>query len=53
MTCPICEGATKVINSRTNSESVRRRRECVDCGYRFSTLELDIDMRKNQKEAKP
>lgn len=50
MNCPICEGTTKVIDSRGDSESVRRRRECADCGYRFFTLELDEDMLKNSPQ---
>lgn len=49
MFCPVCKSTeTKVIDSRLSSEgfSIRRRRECLKCGYRFSTLEevelLDI-----------
>lgn len=43
MHCPFC-GAddTKVIDSRLVAEgdSVRRRRECVSCGERFTTFEV-------------
>jgi transcriptional repressor NrdR len=42
MRCPFCgEPDTKVIDSRlaNEGESVRRRRECVTCGERFTTFE--------------
>lgn len=53
MKCPICYFQdTKVIDSRVASDglSIRRRRECLKCGYRFSTYEeveiLDITVVK-------
>lgn len=42
MRCPYCEGQDdKVIDSRTTEEggAIRRRRECVSCGERFTTFE--------------
>ena len=42
MKCPKCgETDDKVIDTRPNDEgrSIRRRRECVACGYRYSTIE--------------
>lgn len=42
MHCPFCENSeTKVIDSRLVSEGdqVRRRRECLECGERFTTFE--------------
>lgn len=42
MKCPICyHPDTKVINSRAAGDglSVRRRRECSKCSFRFSTYE--------------
>ena len=42
MHCPFCTSAdTKVIDSRLAGEGrqVRRRRECLDCGERFTTFE--------------
>jgi len=42
MRCPYCRNQNdKVINSRTcqDGESIRRRRECLDCGKRFTTFE--------------
>jgi len=40
--CPHCGNVDdKVIESRTlaNGESIRRRRECNECGYRFTSYE--------------
>jgi transcriptional repressor NrdR len=42
MQCPFCSAAdTKVIDSRLVAEGdqVRRRRECIHCGERFTTYE--------------
>jgi transcriptional repressor NrdR len=42
MRCPKCGGQDdKVIDSRTSREgsTIRRRRECLSCGHRFTTYE--------------
>ena len=42
MRCPYCGNIEdKVLESRTmvNGESIRRRRECLSCGYRFTSYE--------------
>lgn len=42
MRCPWCSGLEdRVIDSRTAEDgaAIRRRRECVDCGRRFTTYE--------------
>jgi transcriptional repressor NrdR len=41
MMCPYCRtGETKVVDSRGSQELViRRRRECLECGRRFTTYE--------------
>ena len=42
MFCPFCtKEETKVVDSRlvTNGSQIKRRRECIDCGERFSTYE--------------
>ena len=44
MTCPNCNSRTKVVDSRTDEDSTERRRECVACGYRFTTVEVDKDL---------
>lgn len=42
MNCPKCgSNNDKVLESRANKEgtSIRRRRECLNCGYRFTSYE--------------
>jgi len=40
MRCPYCEkGNSRVIDTRRVRNSVRRRRECLRCGRRFTTYE--------------
>jgi transcriptional repressor NrdR len=40
MRCPFCQYAdTKVTDSRESDDGIRRRRECLDCGRRFTTYE--------------
>src|SRR3989454_9106610 len=40
MNCPFCtEAETKVTDSRPEKDAIRRRRECLACGRRFTTLE--------------
>lgn len=52
MHCPMCQSETKVVDSRVLSGEmiVRRRRECIDCKFRFSTHEqiiiLDVQVIK-------
>ena len=43
MTCPVCGGYTKVINSRADCEGVYRRRRCVSCNYKLYTSEYESD----------
>lgn len=43
MKCPFCaHGENKVIDSRISKDgdAIRRRRECLDCGKRFTTYEF-------------
>jgi len=60
MKCPVCYYPdTKVVDSRvaTDGLSIRRRRECLKCGFRFSTyeeieiLDLMIVKRDGRKES--
>ncbi|MEA1963323.1 MAG: transcriptional regulator NrdR [Patescibacteria group bacterium] len=60
MKCPVClHQDTKVVDSRVavNGFSIRRRRECLKCGFRFSTyeeielLDLMVIKRDGRKEA--
>lgn len=41
MRCPVCQSDSKVLDTRWIEEenSIRRRRECVICGKRFTTYE--------------
>lgn len=41
MNCPVCNKDTKVVDTRLSSDGmgIRRRRECMACEYRFSTVE--------------
>ena len=40
MLCPFCSNVdSKVIDSRDTRDGVRRRRECLRCGLRFTTYE--------------
>lgn len=41
MKCPFCGGESKVLESRHADEgqAIRRRRECLQCGRRFNTME--------------
>ncbi len=40
MKCPHCgHEDSKVTDSRTVDDTVRRRRQCLDCGFRFTTYE--------------
>lgn len=60
MRCPVCYYEdSKVIDSRVASDglSIRRRRECLKCGFRFSTyeeveiLDLTVVKRDGRKES--
>lgn len=59
MKCPKCkEPDTRVIDSRPVEDgfTIRRRRECPACGYRFTTyekLELDIVVVKKDGRREP
>lgn len=47
MKCPFCGCAeSKVIDSRPTDENerIRRRRECIECGKRFTTYEVIEDV---------
>lgn len=60
MKCPICNFEdTKVVDSRITADgvSIRRRRECMKCEYRFSTVEeieiLDLSVVKRDGRREP
>jgi transcriptional repressor NrdR len=40
MRCPYCSKEdSKVIDTRESEDAIRRRRECLKCGHRFTTYE--------------
>ncbi len=45
MQCPFCGSKSKVVDTRSSGEGVRRRRECKDCGQRFTTYERVAPLR--------
>ena len=60
MKCPKCnQGDTKVYDSRAAKQgrAMRRRRECLDCRYRFTTVEepkiLDLNVKKRNGQLVP
>ena len=44
MTCPICGGKTKVLETRADTDCIRRRRECIQCHLTFITIEISEDL---------
>lgn len=38
----------KCIDSRRTNEGRRRRYVCIDCGYRYTTVEYVIPLKKNR-----
>jgi len=60
MKCPVCHFEdTKVVDSRISGDGflIRRRRECLKCGFRFSTheemeiLDLTVIKKDDRREA--
>lgn len=45
MRCAKCDGETKVIDSRPQAygTGIRRRRKCLECSSRFSTIEIAVN----------
>ena len=50
--CPICNGKTKCIDTRESGEvdnAIRRRYKCINCDYRYSTIEVSLeDYKRNE-----
>lgn len=40
MKCPTCKSETKVYDSRPTESGKYRRRECLKCGAKFTTMEV-------------
>lgn len=41
MLCPKCFHKTKVIDSKKTSDAVYRARQCLNCGYKTYTTEVE------------
>jgi len=54
MNCPFCGCVeTKVTNKRDSQETIRRRRECLKCGKRFTTYEhIEIEITVIKKDGR-
>lgn len=44
MTCPICGEKTKILETRADTDCIRRRRRCLECRYTFVTMEISKDL---------
>lgn len=40
MICAECDGKTHVIRTEKRPYNILRRRECLKCGHRFTTIEM-------------
>jgi hypothetical protein len=49
MNCPKCGSKALVIDSRNSNPGKRRRRECKECGWRFSTIETVLPESKQSE----
>ena len=53
MNCSKCNHKkSKVLESRKADDSIRRRRECLNCGFRFTTQE-SVVLQKNEAVRSP
>jgi transcriptional repressor NrdR len=54
MRCPFCQkDDDKVVDSRASGSAIRRRRECLECGRRYTTyehVERDVRLRVIKKD---
>lgn len=44
MNCPKCNGKSNTYYTSKEKDCVNRIHECIDCGYRFNTVEIDADL---------
>ena len=50
MICPKCHASEpRVLETRHVEEYTRRRRECTECGHRWTTAEIDLDTLRRLK----
>ena len=49
--CPVCKAAKhRVVDVRPTARGLHRRRECLNCGYRFQTKERIEDDQNRARE---
>lgn len=54
MTCPECGSCQiGVLYNRSQEDSIYRRRKCFDCGQRFNTIEIDVDVYEKLMDKPP
>jgi len=51
--CPLCGGRSEVVDSRRTVGMQARRRECRNCGYRWSTVEVTGTSQTVLRDADP
>lgn len=56
MICPQCKEKTHVLETRVlkghRKHALKRRRECLSCGHRYNTVEMDGDVFEEWKAVK-
>lgn len=43
MTCTVCGGKTKVLDTKVDGVSIHRRRSCEGCNRVFFTVEYEVE----------
>jgi len=49
MRCPKCQGKTVVTTSKDLGIRLRRRRKCLKCDFRYTTIESTLSLRPHVK----
>lgn len=51
MQCPKCANTlASCIDSRQKNDTIYRRRKCMECGFRYSTMEITLDENNRLRE---
>lgn len=51
--CIKCGDNTKTISTKNRDISIYRRKECLNCGFRFSTIETIEELKVGRREKDP
>lgn len=51
--CSICGGNSEVTNTRPGVNGWQRRRRCKNCGYSWSTLEVNTSQARRPSRGRP